>query len=487
MKTKKESKIFISHSLADTNFAKKIAKDLELMGHSTYFHEFQIARGKSIVEQISHAIENADFILIVLSENSVGLKWIEQEWEKKYKKVSVIEKKYTIPIVIQNCEIPELFKNIQYADFRDSYQNGLNSMLSAINAINQENVEQEIREERQPVDYNTLEYPIEILVQKYLEGIDEDKNEIFIPDYQREMTWNEDRQSKFIESVLLGLPIPYIFVADTSENEDLARLEIIDGTQRIRTLARFIKNEFRLKNIEKLDSLNGFIFSDLPLSRQRRFQRNTIRMIQLTEDADEEVRRDLFERINTGSVELNEMEKRRGSKPGKFLDLVEELSKLEQFRNLCSFTDTEIKKRDPQEFVLRFFAFLNNYKNYSGKKVHQFLDEYLQEANNLESFDIEAIKVEFISMLSFIEKYFPDALHIYRKTKDRYEPITRIKFESITVGVALALIENQRLKPQSTSFIDSEKFKDFTKGDGSSSQNKVTRRIEYVRDRLLGN
>ena len=111
---------------------------------------------------------------------------------------------------------------------------------------------------------------------------------------------------------MLGLPIPYIFVADISETEDLARLEIIDGTQRIRTLARFINNELKLNNLEKLDSLNEFTFSDLPLSRQRRFQRTTIRMIQLTEDADEGTRRDLFERINTGSVELNEMEKRRG-------------------------------------------------------------------------------------------------------------------------------------------------------------------------------
>ncbi|MEM7593990.1 MAG: DUF262 domain-containing protein [Cyanobacteria bacterium P01_A01_bin.83] len=350
--------------------------------------------------------------------------------------------------------------------------------------------EAQIRDQRKPVDYNTLEYPIEILVQKYLDGIDEDENEIFIPDYQREMTWDDNRQSKFIESVLLGLPIPYIFVADisnTSENDDLARLEIIDGTQRIRTLARFINNELRLNSLEKLSTLNNFTFQDLPLSRQRRFKRTTIRMIQLTEDADEEVRRDLFERINTGSVDLNEMEKRRGSKPGKLLNLVEELSKLERFRNLCSFTTTEIKKRDPQEFILRFFAFLNNYQNFSGKKVHQFLDEYLEQANESQSINIEVMREEFINMLAFVETYFPDALHIYRKTKKQYEPVTRIKFESITVGVALALRENQELIPHSTSFLESEKFRAFTKGDGSSSQNKVSRRIEYVRNQLLGN
>jgi hypothetical protein len=90
-------------------------------------------------------------------------------------------------------------------------------------------------------------------------------------------------------------------------------------------------------------------------------------------------------------------------------------------------------------------------------------------------------------MLTFIQNYLPNALHIYRKTKDRYEPVTRIKFESITVGVALALRENSELIPNSKSFLDSKEFKDFTKGDGSSSQKKVMRRIEYVRDQLLGN
>jgi Protein of unknown function DUF262 len=80
-----------------------------------------------------------------------------------------------------------------------------------------ERAEEEIREKQKPVDYDTKEYPIEILIKKYTEGLDNDTNELFIPDYQREMTWDDERQSKFVESVLLGLPIPYIFVADISK------------------------------------------------------------------------------------------------------------------------------------------------------------------------------------------------------------------------------------------------------------------------------
>ena len=98
-----------------------------------------------------------------------------------------------------------------------------------ITSERRDEAEAEIREKQKPVDYDTKEYPVEILVQKYTDGLDDDTNELFIPDYQREMAWDDARQSKFIESVLLGLPIPYVFVADIPDEENEARLEIIDG------------------------------------------------------------------------------------------------------------------------------------------------------------------------------------------------------------------------------------------------------------------
>lgn len=214
--------------------------------------------------------------------------------------------------------------------------------------------EAEIRDKQKPVDYDTKEYPVEILVQKYTHGLSDDTNELFIPDYQREMAWDDARQSKFIESVLLGLPIPYIFVADIPDIENESRLEIIDGTQRIRTLARFLSNELKLERLKKLKKLNDFRFLDLPLSRQRRFKRTTLRMIQLTEKATEDIRRDMFERINTGSVDLNEMEKRRGIEGGPLLQFIEQLSKFSEFRSLCPFSEALVNRHEPEEFVLRF-------------------------------------------------------------------------------------------------------------------------------------
>src|SRR5579864_4523981 len=119
------------------------------------------------------------------------------------------------------------------------------------------------------VDYNTKEYPVEVIVDKYLTGLKEEKNEFFVPDYQREHTWDVRRQSKFIESVLMGLPIPFLFVADIRDVD--GRVEIVDGSQRIRTLAGFATDQLSLTGLEKLTKLNGFRFSELSLARQRRF------------------------------------------------------------------------------------------------------------------------------------------------------------------------------------------------------------------------
>lgn len=347
-----------------------------------------------------------------------------------------------------------------------------------------EAAEAEIREKQKTVDYDTKEYPVEVLVQKYRDGLEEDTSELYIPDYQRDMIWEETRQSKFIESIFLGLPIPYIFVADLrpkqeDDEDDLARLEIVDGTQRIRTLDRFLNNDLTLCRLEKLKNLNNFKFSDFPLARQRRFNRTTIRMIVLSDKADEETRRDMFERINTGSVQLNDMEKRRGISPGPFVNLLEELAKDPKFIKLCPISEALIKKREPEEFVLRFFAYLNNYHNFD-RQVNVFLNEYLEKHNHPE-IDQDGMRSEFHKMLDFVEKYFPNG---FSKTKGHVKT-PRIRFEAISVGVALALREKSDFEPKSMKWLDSPEFKEYTTSDASNSRPKVIKRIEYVRDQLL--
>lgn len=111
-----------------------------------------------------------------------------------------------------------------------------------------EKAESQIVEKQKIVDFDIKEFTIELLISKYLKGLEEDENDIFIPSYQRNFVWNVDRQSKFIESVILGLPVPYIFSADND-----GRLEIVDGSQRLRTLVSFLSKQTDFKKFRNLN------------------------------------------------------------------------------------------------------------------------------------------------------------------------------------------------------------------------------------------
>ncbi len=341
--------------------------------------------------------------------------------------------------------------------------------------INQQAAEDQILEKQKIVDFDIKEFTIELLISKYLKGIDENDNDIFIPEYQRNFVWDRTRQSKFIESVLLGLPIPYIFTADTD-----GRLEIVDGSQRLRTLVAFLQNKLVLRDLDVLTELNGFTHDDLTKARQRKLQNSTIRMISLSDKSDEDVRFMMFERINTGSELLKDMEKRKGIFGGKFIDFVyNECTQHPLFVRNTSFTERLEKRGEPQELVIRFFAYSDNYMNVK-TGVNDFLNEFVASKNK--SFDRKAMFSEFEQMLSFVDKYMPLSF-----TKGKTSNKTpRVRFDAISVGVNLALRENANLKPKSVTWLKSERFKELITTGGQNAPSAVKARIEYVRNSLLG-
>ncbi|MFK4046434.1 Hypothetical protein HVIM_04498 (plasmid) [Roseomonas mucosa] len=349
-----------------------------------------------------------------------------------------------------------------------------------------EQAEEQIRAHARDVDYAVREYPIEVLVSKYLDGADRGENEIFVPDYQRNFVWSDEQQSRFVESVLIGLPIPYLFVADVrSDDEALSgRLEIVDGTQRIRTLAAFVTDELRLVGLHKLVLLNRNRFGDLLPSRRRRFLRTTVRLIELTEHADEDTRRDMFDRINSGGTRLNPMEQRRGTNTGPLLDLIRELSEDPLLHSLAPLSQPSIKRRDYEELVARFFAYSERYEQFV-KQVEDFVDTYIQDRQKTYSAatDGPAMRTEWTRMLNFVERGFE---HGFRSPRGGRTP--RVRFEAISAGVALALQRRPNLTPDLgviSSWAYGDEFNRLVTSDGANSRPRVTARIEFVRDRLL--
>lgn len=353
-------------------------------------------------------------------------------------------------------------------------------------------IEEQIKSEQQSISYEVKDFTIEYYVQKYLEGIDNDDNELYVPDYQREFIWDFARQSKFIESIILGLPIPLIFVAEIEES---GRLEIVDGSQRIRTLAAFLQDELKLTRLEKLNEINGLKFSHFSKARQRFIKNKSMRMIVLSSRATEDVRNDMFGRINTSSVPLLPMETRRGIYRGKFMDFITKLSENPLFRKLCPIDKHFADRREEEELILRFFAFSAGYPHFNLNGVDlkyggiaRFIDKYLDFKNeNCTDEELESKEADFINMLRLVEKAFP--YKGFGKHKNS-RATSRPYFEAISIGFSMALKSGKQiiLTDLDWASINRKNPNDLTKlvsGKYHTHKPSALRdRIQYVKNQL---
>ena len=346
-------------------------------------------------------------------------------------------------------------------------------------------IEKQILKERKTVDFDTREFTIEFLVKKYLDDIDTGENDIFVPEYQRDFVWDEVRQSRLIESIVLGLPIPIVFMAEDTNG----RLEIVDGSQRIRTLAAFISNDLSLIKLEKLTELNSLRFNDFPMSRQKKIKNTPIRMIVLSESATEEVRNDLFERINRGSDLLRNMEKRKGIYPGSFNDFIyKECAKNKLIVKLAPLSKSVINRQEHEELILRFFALADSYPKFKthGRGIGVMLDEYMEEKNkDFSPEEKEEKREQFNNMLNYVNKVFENGF-----CKKKGSSITRIFFEAISVGVFLAQKEGHELnlsKLDAGEWLKDPQFKRLISGTHRThSPDKIKNRIDFVKRKIMG-
>ncbi len=338
----------------------------------------------------------------------------------------------------------------------------------------------QISEKKQDIKYDTRDYVVKYLLDQYEDG------EFYVPlDYQRNFIWKDRDQCFFIESILIGLPIPFMFFADTPDG----RIEIIDGAQRTQTLVKFCQNDLELQGLQILTKSNGFKFKDLDPAVQRRFLNTNIRVVFLEEGTTEDVRQEIFKRINTGGESAKPAETRRGSFEGKFKQFLEECVKIEKFNDLAPRTKITEDRYEGFELVSRFFAYFDNYENsyctYKGN-VADYIDEYVESQNELCAEDETIIlrcRTEFNEMLDYAERVF--GARGFRKTiQSKSTP--RARFEALAVGIALALKEDPELPTRDVSdWLDSEEFAKCTRSDAANNKSKLIGRINFVKEKLL--
>jgi hypothetical protein len=336
--------------------------------------------------------------------------------------------------------------------------------------------EAEIVDRTRRIEFYMTEYSVELLAEKM------DREEFVIPAYQREFTWEPKRKSRFIESLIMGLPVPFLFFWEMENG----RLEIVDGSQRLRTLHEYILGGMELGELEELPSLQGTRFEDLSTSRQRKIKNRSIRGIVLNEHADDQARFDMFERINTGSKVANTAEVRRGALRGPFLDLVMELARSPLFAELAPVSGKSERERIREELVTRFFAYGDGLDGYRERPA-QFLFEYTKRMNERMEAEhdlADTYRLRFQRMLDFVRRAFPQGFR--KPTNPNSTP--RARYEAIAIGSYLALRDRPNLfdrVPDTSEWLASDEFADVTTSDAANTRAKLHGRIEFVRAALV--
>ena len=177
-----------------------------------------------------------------------------------------------------------------------------------------------------------------------------DANDIITdPDYQRKYVYDDKRASCLVESILIGIPIPVIYLAE----EDEGVYSVIDGQQRITSFVRYLKNEFPLTGLRKLGNLNGLYFRELDKGIQRRLNMQTLSTVCIEKDS-EGLKYEIFSRLNLGAVKLRDQEVRNCIYRGPFNDMLKEIAQTNPSLPLL-FHDTDTRY-SYEERILRFFA-----------------------------------------------------------------------------------------------------------------------------------
>lgn len=239
------------------------------------------------------------------------------------------------------------------------------------------------------------------------------KNMEFNPEYQRRRVWNNVQKSRLIESFIMNIPVPPVFLYEI----EFSKHEVMDGLQRLSTLNEFYSNEFKLEGLEVWTELIGKTYEDLPENIQKGIDRRYISTIvilnETAKNKEEEqlLKKYVFERLNTGGTKLTDQETRNALYDGKMNELCIKISQAnDTFKNIWNIPNDEekelldnplYKRMEDVELVLRFFAY-RQIENIPAIRLKDILDLYLLESNSKYS----------DSVLQDLERVFNDTIEL---------------------------------------------------------------------------
>jgi len=245
---------------------------------------------------------------------------------------------------------------------------------------------------RRKIFTDKLDPPIESLFIKHKRG-----DLILDPIFQRRPVWDLVRQSKLIESVILEVPIPVFYLAESQDGTE----EVIDGQQRFRSFFDYLDGKFSLRGLKAIPEINGKKFTELEKPMQKLIENYSVRIVTFKKESDENLRFEIFERLNTGAMPLNAQELRNCVYRGNYNQLLIDLSEDLEYRDLMGLVGPERRMKDV-EYVLRFASFFHyTYLKYK-PSMARFLNEDMRKYQHISQNDISELSKAFKQTMSVI-------------------------------------------------------------------------------------
>jgi hypothetical protein len=223
------------------------------------------------------------------------------------------------------------------------------------------------------------------------------------PEWQRNYVWDRARASKLIESFLLDIPVPVVYLNKTGDG----KYEVIDGLQRLTSVFDFFDNKYVLQRLDVRTELNGKKFQDLPNQDQEKLEDVTLRSFEITHGS-RDIQFIVFERLNTGGVKLNDMEIRNCLYRGVLNDLVKELPNNSDFRKAVGQSGLTKRMQD-RALVLRFLAFHERTFHKCQHGLKRFLNEFLDVYRDAKPEKIEEYRKAFVHTMKACVTVFGDS------------------------------------------------------------------------------
>lgn len=332
----------------------------------------------------------------------------------------------------------------------------------------------EVQPFRYAISSYGADYPVDGLVKRIRDGA------IYVPKFQREFVWDIKDASRFVESLLLGLPVPSIFL---SKEWDTGKLLVVDGQQRLLSLRYFYDGiweptgkEFRLKGVQP--EFEGRTYSTLREEDRRQLDDAILHAIVFKQDEpseDESSVYEVFQRLNTGGKKLTPQEVRSAvHHSGRIRDLLEELNHYPPWREIYGPEDPRMRD---QELILRFLALLNEGDNYQ-KPMVAFLNSYMGKNKDLSDQDAAVMAKRFRGAIDLILQ--PIGKRAFRPVR----ALNAAVFDAVMVGTAKRLGNGpvtsiQAFREAYDALLSNQEFLDAC-GRGTASGERVRKRLELA-------